>query len=138
MRTARGDEDRQPVSEAGCISDVPRPRSPIADSLRRLLPQYLPAEPAADLDLDRVFADLTEIAVRTSSTGSWQEHACFLLGTADGEWHLVRFDDPAAAEVSARARTLPGFNTDLLLDVIGSRIARLLVLWTRSNVALRT
>lgn len=105
---------------------IPRPRSPLAESLRRILPR---PEPPTDIDIEEACTDLVEVAVRTSSDGSWQEHACFLLGSSAGRWHMVPFSHPTVSELLPRLRALPGFDDDALLDVIGSRQAEIVVLW---------
>lgn len=67
--------------------------------------------------------------MRTCAEGSWQEHACFLLGSADGRWEVVPFSHPVVSELIGRLRALPGFDDNRLLDVIGSRETGLVVLW---------
>jgi hypothetical protein len=105
---------------------IPRPRTPLADSLRRLLPK---PEAPEEIDVPTACADLAEVAVRTSAHGSWQENACFLLGSAGGTWRMVPFSHPAVAELVIRLRALPCFDDNDLLDVIGSREERVVVLW---------
>lgn len=87
-----------------------------------------PEEPEA-IDLDEVFATLAEVAVRTSEHGSWQEHACFLLGSASSQWQVIPFSHPVVCDLVARLRQLPGFDDDRLLDLIGSRDTGITVLW---------
>jgi hypothetical protein len=90
----------------------------------------LPRPPVPEaVDLDGAFADLAQVAVRTSAHGSWQENACFLLGSASGSWRIVPFSHPAAGHLTARLRQLPGFDDDRLLDVIGSRESEIVILW---------
>jgi hypothetical protein len=115
-----------PAGAAGVGGLVPRPRAPLADTLRRVICR---PTPASTVDLDQVLAHLTEVAAVTSRDGSWQEHASFLLSTEDGQRHLVGFSEPSAGALITRLRELPGFDTDLLLDLIGSRTQRLTVLW---------
>ncbi|HEY4007475.1 MAG TPA: hypothetical protein VGM60_20160 [Pseudonocardia sp.] len=86
-------------------------------------------EPPADIDIDEVCADLAEVAVRTCSDGSWQEHACFLLGGANGRWQVVPFSHPVVCDLIGRLRGLPGFDDNMLLDVIGSKQSEIVVLW---------
>lgn len=112
-------------AEDGCAR-IPRPRIPLTESLRRMLPR--PEEPEA-IDLDEAFADLAEVAVRTFADGSWQEHACFLLGSTAGRWEVVPFDHPAVAELITRLRELPEFDEHQLFDVIGSTETEVVVLW---------
>jgi hypothetical protein len=111
---------------------VPPPRAPLFDSLRRLVP----CPPSDDrTDLDRLFDNLVEVAVWTSRDGGWQEHASFLLATADGRWHAIGFGDPQATELTRRLRSLPGCDTDLLLDLIGERTRRIVTLWRHPTLA---
>jgi hypothetical protein len=123
-------KDGQAPPAAGVWSGIPRPRTPLSDSLRRLLPGS-GARPC--LDLNQVIPDLVEVAVWTSRDGCWQEHASFLLGTSDGRWHMLGFSEPAVSELISRLRELPGFDTDLLLDLIGSRTERLVPLWQKGG-----
>lgn len=74
--------------------------------------------------------------MRTCADGSWQEHACFLLGSAAGRWELVPFSHPVAGELIVRLRALPGFDDNRLLDVIGSRQTGLVVLWRNPDLTL--
>jgi hypothetical protein len=119
------------ASEAGQFH-IPRPRRPLADSLRRVLPR--PEQPDA-IDIRMACRGLVEVAVRTTAYGSWQEHAHFVLNDADGECTLVPFSHPAVSDLLPRLRALPGFDDDLLLDVIGSSEARLVVLWRDPELA---
>jgi hypothetical protein len=111
---------------------IPRPRAPLSESIRRILPR---AEPPADIDIDEACADLAEVAVRTCADGSWQEHACFLLGTASGHWQVVPFSHPAVCELLGRLRQLPGFDDNTLLGVIGSKQSEIVVLWRDPSLA---
>jgi hypothetical protein len=132
MATSRR-EVRHTALPVEMVSVVPPPRSPLCDSLRRLLPK-IDTSPRADLE--RVYQDLVEVAAWTSRDGCWQEHASFLLCTSDGHWHAVGFSEPAACGLITRLRELPGFDADLLLDLIGSQSARLSVLWKKPQPAI--
>jgi hypothetical protein len=109
---------------------IPRPRRPFTTTLKR----FLHPQPAArrPVDVGQLCDQLTEVIVRTSSRGSWQEHACFLLRTTDDDWHLVAFNDAIAGELISRLRTIPGFEDDRLLDLIGCPTEQSIVLWRRS------
>jgi hypothetical protein len=85
--------------------------------------------PPAEIDVDAACRNLAEVAVRACADGSWQEHACFLLGSSDGHWRVVPFSHPVVGELLSRLRLLPGFNDDALLDVIGSKQSGIVVLW---------
>lgn len=98
----------------------------MADSIRRILPR--PEQPA-DIDLDEACTDLAEVAVRTCADGSWQEHACFLLGSSSGRWQVVPFSHPVVCQLIGRLRNLPGFDDSQLLDLIGSKQTEIVVLW---------
>jgi hypothetical protein len=52
---------------------VPRPRRPFTSTLKR----FLPSQPAAPkpIDVRQLCEELTEVLVRPSSRGSWQENA---------------------------------------------------------------
>ena len=69
------------------------------------------------------------MAVRTCSDGSWQEHACFLLGSASGRWQVIPFSHPVVGDLICRLRLLPGFDDNQLLDLIGSKQTEIVVLW---------
>lgn len=90
--------------------------------------------PPADIDIDDACTDLAEIAVRTCSDGSWQEHACFLLGSSTGRWQVVPFSHPVVCDLLARLRRLPGFDDNALLDVIGSTQSEIVVLWRHPSL----
>jgi len=77
------------------------------------------------------------VAVRTSADGSWQEHACFLLGSVTGHWEVVPFSHPAVSRLLSKLRALPGFDDDALLDLIGSKQAGIVVLWRGDPTAPR-
>ena len=85
--------------------------------------------PPTEIDVDQACADLAEVAVRTCSDGSWQEHACFLLRCTAGHWRVVPFSHPVVCDLLGRLRTLPGFDDNALLDVIGSTQSEIVVLW---------
>jgi hypothetical protein len=67
--------------------------------------------------------------VRTSAHGSWQENACFLLGSASGRWQVIPFSHPVVCELIGRLRALPSFDENQLLDLIGSKETEIVVLW---------
>jgi hypothetical protein len=114
---------------------IPRPRAPLTESIRRILPR--PERPV-HIDLDQACADLVEVAVRTCSDGSWQEHACFLLGSAAGRWEVVPFSHPVAGQLIVRLRALSGFDDNRLLDLIGSKQTGIVVLWRHPKLAAAT
>jgi hypothetical protein len=82
-------------------------------------------------ELRRVLSDLVEVAVWTSPDGCWQEHATFLLGTADGRWHEMGFTDPQASVLLRHLESLPGYRPDRLFDVLGPGVDRVQALWHR-------
>ena len=108
---------------------IPQPRRPLAESVRWLPTPARPTQAPKRPDLADIWPRLTEVAVWTSAGGSWQEHACFLLSTTDGQWHLISFSDPLANELVPRLRTLPGFDTDLLRHLIGGDQEQMLSIW---------
>lgn len=67
--------------------------------------------------------------MRTSAHGSWQENACFLLGSASGRWQVIPFSHPVVCELIGRLRALPSFDENQLLDLIGSKETEIVVLW---------
>jgi hypothetical protein len=107
---------------------IPAPRHPVADAPRWSAPC---SGGAAGGGVDRLIAELVEVAVWTSQDGEWQEHATLLRGTAVGHWDAVGFSEPAAAVLIPKLCELPGFNVDLLLELIGSRERRVVALWRR-------
>jgi hypothetical protein len=119
-----GDGPAQPA-EAG-FPRIPRPRAPLSESIRRILPR--PERPI-EIDLDEACFALAEVAVRTCADGSWQEHACFLLGSASGRWQVIPFSHPVVGDLIGRLRLLPGFDDNQLLDLIGSKQTEIVVLW---------
>ena len=74
-------------------------------------------------------AELVEVAVWTAEGGAWQEHASFLLSTRDRGWHPIGFADPATTELVPQLCALPGFDTELLLELIGGHTRRVHTLW---------
>jgi hypothetical protein len=86
-------------------------------------------EPPTEIDVDEICRDLAEVAVRTCSDGSWQEHACFLLRSAQDRWNIVPFSHPVVSELLTRLRVLPGFDDTMLLELIGSTQSEFVVLW---------
>lgn len=112
-------------------SFIPRQRAPFGETLRRILLPVRVRPAIAESDIDMLCANLCEVAVWTSSSGSWQENASFLLTTADQSRHLVAFGDPMAGALIARVCRLPRFDADRLLDLIGSRTEEITVLWRR-------
>jgi hypothetical protein len=81
------------------------------------------------IDVEAACANLAEVTVRMSSHGSWQENACFLLASSDGQWQVVPFSHPVVCQLLPRLRALPGFDDNRLLDVIGSKESGIVVLW---------
>jgi hypothetical protein len=132
MNTPRSqDVQPDPVRHAAL---PPKPRTPLRDSLRRLAPRPAVPPGISDGDLRELFAglaDLTEVAVWTACGGDWQEHASFLLGTADGRWQVIGFSEPAATTLVARLRMLPEFDTDVLLDLLGQRTRQVTTIWRK-------
>jgi hypothetical protein len=82
-------------------------------------------------EFGELFADLAEVAVWTSGDGAWQEHATFLLRSVDGRWRGVGFSEPAAAPLVRWLRELPGFDADLLLELLGQHERRIVTVWRR-------
>ena len=109
------------VRRADLAGLIPRPRG----SAR-------PSYPDDEIDLDKIWPELAEVAVWTSSEGEWQEHASFLLGTHSGHWHMVSFADPASEGLAPRLRSLPGFDADLLLELIRAHTSQIAVLGVSS------
>ncbi|MDT7647250.1 MAG: hypothetical protein QOC75_4250 [Pseudonocardiales bacterium] len=120
------------VSGSRGLNATPTVR-PFTSTLKRFL-QPQPAAPMS-IDVRQLCDELTEVLVRTSSRGSWQENACFLLHTTDDDWHLVAFNDAIAGELISRLRMMPGFEDDRLLDLIGCPAEQFIVLWRRSSLA---
>ncbi|HEY1969486.1 MAG TPA: hypothetical protein VGH89_16150 [Pseudonocardia sp.] len=86
------------------------------------------------VDLSQFPANLAEVAVWTNMAGAWREHATFLLRSTDGRWQAIGFSEPAATELVERFAELPGFDTDLLRDVIAERGQRAVTLWRAPTV----
>jgi hypothetical protein len=121
----------QTSSAQGLAVLIPRQRAPFGETMRRIL-LPIPVPPSmGESELDAWCADLCEVSVWTSSRGSWQENAFFVLATADGARHLVAFCEPVAGALIARLRALPDFDDDRLLDLIGCRTEKITVLWRR-------
>ena len=104
----------------------PAPRAPGGQSRRCLAPRSVSAVRG---DLAGLVADLVEVWVWTATGGGWQEHAWFLLRTRGGWWHRVEFAEPAATELAVRLQALPGFDAELLLELLGHRTRRMVTLW---------
>jgi hypothetical protein len=122
-------KDERTVPTQAPLFLIPQPRVPFAETLRRLL---LPLPHSTlGIDIDELCANLCEVAVWTSSCGSWQENASFVLSTTGGGRHLVAFGDDIAGELISRVRQLSGFDDDRLLDLIGSRTEEVTVVWRK-------
>jgi hypothetical protein len=78
-----------------------------------------------------VLSDVSEVSAWTCGDGPLIQHTAFLLRAHDGRSHSVMMSDPIVATLAPRLRTLPGFDTDRLLDVLNARSDRIEVLWHR-------
>jgi hypothetical protein len=126
MEVVMGPEQTPTAPEIGLL--IPRPRTAVGETLRRFVPApRVTCQP----DLDALCAMVSQVAVWTSRSGTWQENATFLLTTQDGNRHLVAFGDAFAGELIARLRELPGFATDRLLELISSNTEQITVIWRR-------
>ncbi len=72
---------------------------------------------------------LTEVAVRTTSTGPWGEDVYLLLGDDAGSGIVIPQDD--AAEVLPRLQRLPGFDNREFIRASSSTDDELFVCWRR-------
>lgn len=122
---------RDPSELDGCVAPTATP-TPTPTPKPSPRPTTEPEWVAVD-DLDQVVADLVKVVVRTSADGSCQENGLFLLGLPGGRWGMVPFTDPGANTLVPLLQTLPEFNAELLMEIIGARRDRLVVLWERAE-----
>jgi hypothetical protein len=121
-----------PEAQARVVPAPRAPHAPLAAMLGRAHRRRGDDTAAVEVaEFAELFANLAEVAVWTSGEGAWQEHATFLLRTVDGCWRGVGFSEPAAAELVRWLRQLPGFDADLLLELLGERQRRIVPLWRR-------
>ena len=81
------------------------------------------------VQVEELLPTLVEVAAWTSGEGAWQEHATFLLRTGDGALHHVAFNEPDATKLVSWLRTRPGFDSGLLLELLGETARRIIPLW---------
>lgn len=104
--------------------------SPFADAVRGVPPCPLRVRSAPECaDLDRVLSQVREIAVWAGNQGRVQDTGRFLLLDGERVWHSVAFGDEQGTELIARMRTIPGFDTNVLLDAVSHRSGQIEPLW---------
>ncbi|SDD72027.1 hypothetical protein [Actinokineospora iranica] len=93
------------------------------DGVRRLL---------ADGNEETVsWADLAEVAIRTTPEGPWKEDVFFLLMKQGGGGCAVPAGDPSADELMARLQSLPNFDNDAFVEAMTTTEDGLFVVWQR-------
>jgi hypothetical protein len=76
---------------------------------------------------------LSEVAIRTTPNGPWNEDAFFLLVGQDGGGCAVPSRHPAADDLMERLQTLPNFDNDRFVEAMTSLEDSLFVCWQRSE-----
>lgn len=84
-----------------------------------------------------MLAQVRAVAVWLEVDCSGRDTARFLLQADDMVWQSVAFDDTRARVLSARLRTLPGFDTNRLLDAVTDTRAGLVTIWSAADVLVR-
>lgn len=77
------------------------------------------------------WADLAEVAIRTTPEGPWKEDVFFLLMREGGGGCAVPAGDPAADDLMSRLQSLPDFDNDAFIEAMTTIEDGLFVIWRR-------
>nr|WP_143229447.1 hypothetical protein [Actinophytocola xanthii] len=94
------------------------------DGVRRLL--------ADGTEESVTWADLAEVAIRTTPEGPWKEDVFFLLVRTGGGGCAVPAGDPSADDLMNRLQSMPGFDNDAFIEAMTTQEDGLFVVWQRS------
>lgn len=95
------------------------------DGVRRLL--------ADGTEESVTWADLAEVAIRTTPEGPWKEDVFFLLVRSGGGGCAVPAGDPSADALMSRLQSLPEFDNDAFIEAMTTMDDGLFVVWQRSR-----
>jgi hypothetical protein len=93
------------------------------DGVRRLL--------ADGTEESVTWADLAEVAIRTTPEGPWKEDVFFLLVRSGGGGCAVPAGDPSADALMSRLQSLPGFDNEAFIEAMTTMDDGLFVVWQR-------
>jgi hypothetical protein len=95
------------------------------DGVRRLL--------ANGTEESVTWADLAEVAIRTTPEGPWKEDVFFLLVRSGGGGCAVPAGDPSADALMSRLQSLPGFDNEAFIEAMTTMDDGLFVVWQRNK-----
>jgi hypothetical protein len=95
------------------------------DGVRRLL--------ADGTEESVTWANLAEVAIRTTPEGPWKEDVFFLLVRSGGGGCAVPAGDPSADALMSRLQSLPGFDNEAFVEAMTTMDDGLCVVWQRSR-----
>jgi hypothetical protein len=95
------------------------------DGVRRLL--------ADGTEESVTWADLAEVAIRTTPEGPWKEDVFFLLVRSGGGGCAVPAGDPSADALMSRLQSLPGFDNEAFIEAMTTMDDGLFVVWQRNR-----
>jgi hypothetical protein len=79
------------------------------------------------------WAQLKEVAIRTTPEGPWQEDVFFLLIGEGGGGCAVPAGHPAADDLMGRLQSLPGFDNEAFIEAMTTTEDGLFVVWQRTE-----
>ncbi|WP_424184648.1 hypothetical protein ACOBQX_22490 [Actinokineospora sp. G85] len=77
------------------------------------------------------WADLAEVAIRTTPEGPWKEDVFFLLMREGGGGCAVPAGHPSADDLMSRLQSLPSFDNDAFVEAMTTTEDGLFVIWQR-------
>lgn len=77
------------------------------------------------------WAELAEVAIRTTPEGPWQEDVFFLLMREGGGGCAVPAGHPAADQLMGRLQSLPDFDNEAFIEAMTTIDDGLFVVWRR-------
>ncbi|WP_143219408.1 hypothetical protein [Actinokineospora bangkokensis] len=81
------------------------------------------------------WAELAEVAIRTTPEGPWKEDVFFLLMREGGGGCAVPAGHPSADELMSRLQSLPGFDNDAFVESMTTVEDGLFVVWQRGEAS---
>jgi hypothetical protein len=79
------------------------------------------------------WANLAEVAIRTTPEGPWKEDVFFLLVRAGGGGCAVPAGDPSADDLMSHLQSLPGFDNEMFIEAMTTMDDGLFVVWQREQ-----
>ncbi|WP_156753816.1 hypothetical protein [Actinokineospora pegani] len=77
------------------------------------------------------WAELAEVAIRTTPEGPWKEDVFFLLMRDGGGGCAVPAGHPSADDLMSRLQSLPSFDNDAFVEAMTTTEDGLFVIWQR-------